>query len=115
MKTTVKHNTSKTEAQAKVDTFLKSLIEEEFPNRTALVSPHRSSWQNSRVIFSYNSTKNGVPATPVSGSINVTNTEVTINMGLFSPCGEDTTESVLKLRLEIQVKFKSFFRQAVAA
>jgi len=108
MEKTIKYNAIKESAIDQAEASLKRLPQEKFGDQAALGNLRRA-WTNSQVSFSFEVIRTGVPCTPTVGTIVVTDTEVTLSMGFFSPAGSDTTLDVTQRREEVVQKFVDFF------
>ena len=105
MERTLKNKTTPVEAISKTIEFLQGLLNEKFSDGTSL-SKLRKSQQNGTLYFSFERKDGGLSATWLSGSVLVTDSELSLNLGFFSPIGSDTTVSFSKFRLEIANKFE---------
>ena len=107
MERSFKYSVDKAEAIELVNHFLQALLSEELPEHASL-SSLRQPWFGDKVYFSYERKVGGIPATPLSGIIEVNDSEVNLKLGIFSPVGSDSTASFFKFRLMIANKLGEF-------
>lgn len=100
-----KHGTSQVEAVKKIDNFLNDLMKREFPAGVKIKDPEKR-WNGNVMNFSFRAKKSFMGAT-ISGTVSVTDTEVSLNSTL--PGIVTTFVSEDKIKEVIANQFKELF------
>lgn len=92
-----KHETSKKVAIDKINNFLEDLMKRQFPGGVKIKNPQKK-WNGNVMDFSFKA-KKGIAGTTISGTIAVTDTQITLDSTLpglvKSLVGEDKVKEVI--------------------
>ena len=100
-----RHGTSQAEAVKKINNFLNDLMKREFPSGVKIKDPEKR-WNGNVMNFSFRAQK-GLMGTTISGTVSVTDTEVSLNSTL--PGIITTFVSEDKVKDVITKQFKELF------